>query len=149
MSGPARATIKDSVDLIVRAATWDERIARLRQIPQRYGTSEHAAIYAKVAERLYVPHLAPDYAYVHSADFYELPHFHQAYEKADAATSGFTQVSVEQLTAAIQAEPTILLPNWVGCYKRRHGCVPLIWRGNRLVGERSAPICGYAHRVIV
>jgi len=104
------ATIEDTVDLVIRAKNWDERIARLRQIPQRHGTNEHSTIYAQVARRLYVPHLAPDYAYVHSADFYELPHFHQAYEKADAATLGFTEISVERLTAAIQAEPTVLLP---------------------------------------
>jgi hypothetical protein len=104
------ATVDDTIELIVNATSWDERIARLRQIPQRHGTNEHAAIYAQVASRLYVPHLAPDYAYVHSAEFYELPHFHQAYDKADASTLGFTEVSVERLTAAIQAEPTILLP---------------------------------------
>lgn len=103
-------TIEDTVEFIVGAAAWDERVARLRQIPQRHGTNEHSAIYAQVASRLYVPYLAPDYAYVHSADFYELPHFHQAYEKVTAATSGFTRVSVPQLTAAIQAEPTVLLP---------------------------------------
>ncbi len=33
-----------------------------------------------------------------------------SYEKADAATLGFTEISVERLTAAIQAEPTVLLP---------------------------------------
>jgi hypothetical protein len=102
--------IQDTVDLIVSARTWDERVARLRQIPQRHGTDEHAAIYARVASRLYVPHLAPDYAYVHSSAFYELPHFQAAYDKAIAATSGFTEVSVPQLTAAIQQEPTVLLP---------------------------------------
>lgn len=104
------ATTEDTIDSIVSAKSWDERIARLRQIPQRHGTNEHAAIYAQVASRLYVPYLAPDYAYVHSAPFYELPHFHQAYQKAYAATSGFTEVSVKRLAAAIQAEPTILLP---------------------------------------
>jgi hypothetical protein len=84
---------QETVNQIVTAATWDERVARLRQIPQRHGTDEHTAIYAEVAKQLYVPHLGPDYAYVHSAEFYELPHFHAAYEKAAAATSGFTDGS--------------------------------------------------------
>lgn len=101
---------QETVNQIVTAATWDERVARLRQIPQRHGTDEHTAIYAEVAKQLYVPHLGPDYAYVHSAEFYELPHFHAAYEKAAAATSGFTDVSVTNLTASIQAEPIVLLP---------------------------------------
>jgi hypothetical protein len=88
---------QETVNQIVTAATWDERVARLRQIPQRHGTDEHTAIYAEVAKQLYVPHLGPDYAYVHSAEFYELPHFHAAYEKAAAATSGFTDGSCSSL----------------------------------------------------
>lgn len=42
-------------------------------------------------------------------EFYELPHFQAAYDKAADATSGFTDVAVPQLEA-IQAEPTVLLP---------------------------------------
>ncbi len=57
-----------------------------------------------------MPHLAPDYAYVHAAEFYDLPHFSAAYDKASVATAGFTQVAVDQLAAAIQAEPVVLLP---------------------------------------
>jgi hypothetical protein len=67
------ATIEQTVDFIVAASTWDERVARVRQIPQRHGTDEHAAIDAEVARLLYVPHLAPDFAYVQILDFYELP----------------------------------------------------------------------------
>ena len=104
------AAIQDTVDLIVNAKIWNERVARLRRVPQRHGTDEHAAIYAQIATQLYVPQLAPDYAYVNSADFYELAHFHHAYEKADAATAGFKKVTVERLAAAIRAEPIILLP---------------------------------------
>jgi hypothetical protein len=104
------ATIEQTVDYIVGAATWDERVARVRQIPQRHGTDEHPAINAEIARRLYVPHLAPDYAYVYTADFYELAHFQAAYDKAAAATSGFTDVTVARMAAAIQADPTVLLP---------------------------------------
>jgi hypothetical protein len=103
-------TIAQTVEFIVGAQTWDERVARMRQIPQRHGTDEHSAIYADLARRAYVPHLAPDYAYVHSAEFYDLPHFRAAYDKASAATLGFTDVTVDRLAAAIQAEPVVLLP---------------------------------------
>ena len=57
-------TIDDTLNRIVNAQTWDQRVARVRQIPGRHGTDEHAQIYAEVARRLYVTHLAPDYAYV-------------------------------------------------------------------------------------
>ncbi len=55
-------------------------------------------------------HLAPDFAYVPVDDFYELPHFANAYAKAAEATERFTRVTVENLAAAIQAQPIILLP---------------------------------------
>lgn len=104
------ATIGQTIDYIVAAPTWDERVARVRQIPQRHGTDEHATIHADVARLLYVPHLAPDYAYVPTSDFYELPHFQAAYDKLVAATDGFRDVTVDRLAASIRAEPTVLLP---------------------------------------
>jgi hypothetical protein len=103
-------SIEDTIQRIVTAPTWDERVARMRQIPARHGTNEHSGIYAEVARQLYMPHLAPDYAYVHVSDFYELPHFHDAYARVVAATAGFTNVMVADLTSAIQAEPIVLLP---------------------------------------
>lgn len=103
-------TREQTVDAIAVALTWDQRVARIRQIPQHHGTDEHAAIYADVAKLLYVPHLAADVAYAPVLDFYELPHFEAAYGKLAAATEEFTDVTVECLTAAIHLEPTILLP---------------------------------------
>lgn len=103
-------TAHQTVDIIWTAPTWDRRVARFRQIPQHHGTDEHSAIYADLAKRLYVPHLAPDYAYVPELDFYELPHFQAAYGKLAKATGEFTDMTVERLAAAIQAEPTVLLP---------------------------------------
>src|SRR6266699_4715786 len=101
---------EDTIQRIVNAQTWDQRVARIRQIPGRHGTDEHAQIYAEVARQLYVRHLAPDYAYVPVEDFYEAPHFTRAYAKAEKATAGFTRVTVTDLAAAIQSEPTVLLP---------------------------------------
>ncbi len=103
-------TPHQTVDIIWTASTWDQRVARVRQIPQHHGTDQHAAIYADIAKRLYVPHLAADVACAPVLDFYELPHFQAAYDKLARATSDFTDLRVERLTAAIQAEPTILLP---------------------------------------
>ncbi|HXP19064.1 MAG TPA: hypothetical protein VN840_05390 [Streptosporangiaceae bacterium] len=104
------ASVLETVKRIVDAATWDQRVARVRQIPSMHGTNEHPAIYASVARELYVTHLAPDYAYVPIEEFYELPHFDAAYAKARALTADFTDVSVSALEAALQAEPTVLLP---------------------------------------
>jgi hypothetical protein len=103
-------SIEQTIERVVNATTWDERVNRVRQIPARHGTDEHAGIYAEIARRLYVAHLAPDFAYVPVDDFYELPHFASAYAKAVVATENFTRVTVADLTAAIQAEPTVLLP---------------------------------------
>lgn len=63
------ATIEQTVGYIVAASTWNEQVARVRQIPQRHGTDEHAAIDAEVARLLYMPHLAPDFAYAPMLDF--------------------------------------------------------------------------------
>jgi hypothetical protein len=103
-------TTAQTINHIVNAPTWDQRVARIRQIPGRHGTDEHTAIYAEIARRLYVTHLAPDYAYVPVEDFYERPHFARAYAKAAEATADFTRVTVADLAAAIQEEPIVLLP---------------------------------------
>jgi hypothetical protein len=101
---------EDTIERIVDAENWDQRVARVRQIPARHGTKEHQSIYAEVARRLYVAHLTPDYAYVPVEEFYEPPHFDRAYEKVVQATAGFTRVTVAALAAAIEAEPIVLLP---------------------------------------
>ncbi|HEV2450689.1 MAG TPA: hypothetical protein VGS62_02025 [Streptosporangiaceae bacterium] len=101
---------EDTIQRIIDSPNWDQRVARVRQIPARHGTSEHQRIYAEIARRLYVVHLTPDYAYVPVEEFFELPHFARAYAKAVDATAGFTRVTVANLAAAIQAEPTVLLP---------------------------------------
>jgi hypothetical protein len=84
-------TIAETVEYIITATSWDERVARLRLVPQRHGTDDQPAIRAAVARRLYVPHLAPDYAYVPTNDFYELPHFRDAYEKASEGIGSTTR----------------------------------------------------------
>jgi len=104
------ASIEQTITNIVSAPTWDQRVARVRQIPALHGTDDQPTIYAEVARRLYVPHLAPDFAYVPVEDFYELTYFEDAYAKAVEATASFTKVSAADLKTAILADPIVLLP---------------------------------------
>lgn len=62
-------TPEETVSAIISAPDWNARVAKIRQIPQQHGTNQHSAIYAAVAAQLYVPNLAPDFAYVHAPDF--------------------------------------------------------------------------------
>jgi len=62
-------TIEETVASVVNAPTWDQRVARIRLIPQHHGTADHPAIFAAIAREVYVPHLAPDFAYIHEAPF--------------------------------------------------------------------------------
>lgn len=100
---------EETVKRIVDAKTWDERVSRIRQIPQRHGTDEHAAIFAEAARQVYVPHLAPDFAYFAPGAFYDLEHFQSSYAHAHRLTSGFTKVAAADIARAVQEEPTSLL----------------------------------------
>lgn len=102
-------TVDETVQRIVSASSWDQRVAQIRLVGQNHGTGQFQEIYARVAREVYVPHLAPDFAYVHSADFYELPVFSAAYQSAAEATRDFSDVSVESIAAAIEANPRSLL----------------------------------------
>lgn len=102
-------SVEETVASIVAATSWDQRVQRIRLIPQQHGTGEHPAIHASVAREAYVPHLAPDFAYIHEAPFYEPRVFSDAYRLAEEGTEGFTRVSVSDLAALLEAEPTTLL----------------------------------------
>jgi hypothetical protein len=102
-------TVAGTIKEIEETPSWDARVARIRQIPFEHGINEHPGIYAEVARRLYVPHLDPDFAYIHWTEFYELETFEEAYRLADSATKTFSAVSVDELAAAIHEEPRVLL----------------------------------------
>jgi hypothetical protein len=103
-------TIEATINAILRAETWAQRVQQIRLVPQRHGTGEHGAIYAAVARKLYMPHLAPDFAYIHEAPFYEAAHFFKAYDEADRTTAGFSQVAEADLAKAlIQCPGTLLI----------------------------------------
>jgi hypothetical protein len=98
-----------TIERIVEAPNWNQRVAQIRLIPQHHGTGEHAHIFAEIARLLYLPHLAPDFAYIHEAPFYEQEHFAAAYDAAHRATKGFTEISEDDLTKALQNDPKTLL----------------------------------------
>lgn len=101
--------VQDTIDTILAATSWAQRIAQIRLVPQKHGTGDHTAIYAAVARSLYMPHLAPDFAYIHDSSFYETPHFYQAYEAADRLTEGFSRVSEAELAEILLRYPGTLL----------------------------------------
>lgn len=103
------ASVNETVGAIVQAPTWDQRVAQIRLVSQRHGTAEHSRIYAEVAREAYVPHLAPDFAYIHEAPFYEAPYFRTAYAAAATATSNFTVVDETTLSTTITEDPRTLL----------------------------------------
>jgi hypothetical protein len=51
----------------------------------------HAADVTCVRGEVYVPQLAPDFAYIHAAPFYELLYFDEVYRVAAHATANFTR----------------------------------------------------------
>jgi hypothetical protein len=103
------ATVAETVEFITSSETWDERVSRIRQIPARHGTNDLAGIHAQIARALYVPHLAPDFAYVPDIGFYGLSHFEESYALASAHTDCFADVSVERLTEVLSQHPKALL----------------------------------------
>lgn len=101
--------IDDTVAAVAAADTWDKRVNEIRRIPERHGTQEHQRIYADIARALYVPHLTPDFAYVHDAPFYDDSYFDEVYTATVAATDGFTKVSADELRGVLLADARTLL----------------------------------------
>jgi hypothetical protein len=102
-------SIQDTIQRIAEASSWDQRVAQIRLIPQHHGTGDHQQIFAAIAKRIYVPNLAPDFAYIHEAPFYGSAYFEEVYAATDVATAGFTRVSELELAAVIRENPRTLL----------------------------------------
>ena len=102
-------TVEATINTILGAETWTQRVQQIRLVPQRHGTGEHGAVYSAVARALYMPHLAPDFAYIHEASFYEPAHFFRAYDEANRVTAGFCRVSELDTTEALVRCPGTLL----------------------------------------
>ena len=102
-------SIDETIEKVVGAANWDQRVAQIRLIPQHHGTIDHQQIYAEIARRAYVPYLAPDFAYIHDAPFYGVAYFTEVYESAHSLTDGFAETNTDRLAAVIQQDPRTLL----------------------------------------
>ena len=109
VSGFEPVTIETTIQAILDAGTWTQRIQQIRLIPQRHGAEHHGTIYAAVARDLYMPHLAPDFAYIHESSFYETAHFFAAYDAANRLTEGFSRVDEAAIQAALIECPRTLL----------------------------------------
>lgn len=102
-------SVEQTIQDILQAPTWDKRVAQIRLVPQRHGIAEHTLVWAEVAREGYVPYLAPDFAYIHAAPFYEATYFREVYHAAEVATAGFTEVSPQRLAEILIEDPRVLL----------------------------------------
>ena len=101
-------TFEEAVEAVASAPTWDARIAAIRLIPEQFGTASQQEIYSTIAKRVYVPSLAPDFAYVHWDDDYELPLAQQTYERTELLTNCFSTVAPEEVASTITTFPQSL-----------------------------------------
>lgn len=95
-------------EAVAAAPNWNVRVALIRTVPEVFGTAEHTAVYAAIAERVYVPTLSPDFAYIHWREEYELASLDTAYERAKNGTAGFTLVGRPDLTRVLSENPDTL-----------------------------------------
>jgi hypothetical protein len=103
------ADLEATIEQVATATDWNARVALIRRVPEHFGKSAHQRIYAAIAQRAYVPNLAPDFAYVHWREDYELPSVDAAYRRAYEMTKGFSATGPAGLAAVIEEEPTTLL----------------------------------------
>jgi hypothetical protein len=103
------AEIEATVEEVAAAADWNVRVSLIRRVPEAFGTNLHRDVYARIAERVYVPNLVPDFAYVHWRADYELPHIEEAYRWAHSLTNSFTRTDIETLTQAVATQSRTLL----------------------------------------
>ncbi|MGB6161416.1 MAG: hypothetical protein WCF33_06280 [Pseudonocardiaceae bacterium] len=102
-------SIEETVRKIRTAPTWDKRVAQIRLVAQNHGTADHPRIWAQVAREGYVSDLAPDFAYIHEAQFYETDYFREVYSATIAATDNFAHVDAGSLTRVLESNPRTLL----------------------------------------
>lgn len=102
------ADIERTVAAVAGAPSWDARVALIRRVPEDFGTAQHKEVYAAIAKRVYVPNLAPDFAYFHWRAEYELEPLQRSYAAAEALTAQFTDVTAASLEKAVATDPTTL-----------------------------------------
>lgn len=102
------ATPDEWAEAVEQAPSWNARVGLIRRIPEELGTSQHQVVYARVADRVYVPHLKPDFAYMHWRPGYELEPFAATYDEAAVLTNGFERTELEDLSRVISVAPRTL-----------------------------------------
>lgn len=134
-------TVEATIQTILGAGTWTQRIQQIRLVPQRHGTEDHGTIYAAVARELYMPHLAPDFAYIHESPFYETGHFFAAYDVAARLTEDFTCVTEAEIQAVLLECPRTLLifRTLLGLTKDEFAHSTLLAGGPEDLAELTAP----------
>jgi hypothetical protein len=100
---------QDAITSIIDAPTLDDRVAQIRRLPQSFGTNTLTSLYAEIAKQAYLPHLAPNFAYIHRSDFYELPYFTEVYTSAESLTSNFENLDSDTLATTLMTDPRTLL----------------------------------------
>jgi hypothetical protein len=101
-------TVEEVVSRVARAESWSERVAAIRSVPEHFGLAQQPTIYSLIARRVFVPNLAPDFAYVHWREDYELESTLEAYDEAARRTQLFTKVDVSGLASTILEAPETL-----------------------------------------
>lgn len=101
-------TADETAQEIAATTDWNARVALIRKIPEKFGTAQHQSIYASVARDAYVPFLAPDFAYIHWTDDYELDSVQASYDAAHSATEGFAHVDERSLSQVLRQNPISL-----------------------------------------
>jgi hypothetical protein len=101
--------IESTVREIAAATDWNTRVTLIRRVPEDFGKAAHKDVYSLVARAVYVPNLAPDFAYVHWRSDYELAAIEGAYGDAYNLTDGFRMTGLEILTLTIVTRPRTLL----------------------------------------
>src|SRR3954467_6593466 len=101
--------IDATVEEVAASEDWNARVALIRRVPENFGKASHRDVYARIAERVYVPNLAPDFAYVHWLPQYELAPIEDAYAQAHELTKGFRATDLEALKATLTAQSRTLI----------------------------------------
>lgn len=84
--------IPEVVQRVREADTWDERVEEVRRIPEIFGEQQRRAVYAAIAEEVYVPQLVGSFAYVLWPEAYGLEYFEEIYEIVRNRTDTFATV---------------------------------------------------------
>lgn len=90
---------------IAAASSWNARVALIRRIPEDFGRAQLRDVYSAVAHEVYVPHLTPDFAYVHEREEYELASIETAVSEARHGTRDFVDTTVQDLTRTLTDHP--------------------------------------------